>query len=209
MWQRATSSSTLNPRAALNLPPSISPRALRPLLPLHPARCLFNYYSPRSLRHFQGVLTITDETGDPRAPRAVADGREKSRRRRCLHLDINTHTYTPRQHCFPPSSCTAATTVDVAAVVFPPPIFSVRLALECNSNVLRSRTKFNSRRYPLYRVPPRFMTTHVWVRDKGATSPQIEISREVNNSQFVGFQCPSTRFRIVSFEYFSFLQYTR
>lgn len=28
-------------------------------------RSLFNYYGPRSLRHFQGVLTITDGTGGP------------------------------------------------------------------------------------------------------------------------------------------------
>lgn len=56
----SSSSSSLNPRAALNLPRlNFAPS----LLPTHPRASLFNYYSPRGLRHFQGVLTITDGTG--------------------------------------------------------------------------------------------------------------------------------------------------
>ena len=56
----ASSSSSLNPRVALNLPRLNFASSSLP--PPHPRESL-NYYNPRGLRHFQGILTITDGTG--------------------------------------------------------------------------------------------------------------------------------------------------
>lgn len=42
---------------------SISLASISPRLPSPIRASLFNYYSPRGLRHFQGVLTITDGAG--------------------------------------------------------------------------------------------------------------------------------------------------
>lgn len=93
MWLRASSSFSLNPTVVLNLPrlnfaslvPLSLTRACNVSLSLSRflafAHHLFNYYSPRSLRHFQGVLTITDGTGG--LARAVTDVRKG-----LLHTDM-------------------------------------------------------------------------------------------------------------------------
>jgi len=118
MWQPsiASSSSSLNPRAALNLPRLNFASSF-------PTRAsLFNYYSPRGLRHFQGVLTITDGTGGSHT----------------RHL----HTDTPQLHCFPTLRLSARHRHHyLPTLSYSPPV----PAFESNGNgTLRSRTKFNS-----------------------------------------------------------------
>jgi len=102
---------------------------------------LFNYYSPRSLRHFQGVLTINDGTA----------GSHTSRRRDVCEGWL--HTDMP-QHCFPPFPCTTIT-----ITVFP---FSSLLYLYSGAMAtLRSRTKFNIACYFFYYTLSRFIQSRM------------------------------------------------